>query len=390
MAINMPAKRDLSLDYMKGIGCIMIVMAHMNIYDAMNYTTYLIDNIAELGPIFFFAIAGVTARMQVGKYKLKSILLSYVFMAILGFSFNCLLPHLLVEFWTKIWICEIIQIIALGSILVVLIEHYLKPKIVIYLLLGMAIAGSKFLIDYTIGKDVLPFFMFPPGETYVNSIPVKFPGFTIIPWLWVFPLGVFAYNCKNNINLLIGILFTTALLVCAHFCDNFNLFQKWDMSLEYFLFATAVLFGSFYLVRLFSQLVDLKDNFLSNLGKDSLVLLYVHFVAILICLALAAILPLYFKNQYLLWGIALVLTYIFIRIVRRIKYAKFLATIKSWYILSAAIILMPLMLGGVLLAVDDPFFSFLMKLLLALSEFSMGLLFAKNYSQLSKAVTQRV
>ncbi|MEW5940974.1 MAG: hypothetical protein AB1750_15005, partial [Chloroflexota bacterium] len=71
------SQRSLTLDVLKGIGCVMMVIPHLGL-TVHNYARYRIWGI--LAPVLFYAVSGVTASIQEKKYTARSFFLTYLFL----------------------------------------------------------------------------------------------------------------------------------------------------------------------------------------------------------------------------------------------------------------------------------------------------------------------
>jgi fucose 4-O-acetylase-like acetyltransferase len=253
-------KRDLGLDVLKGIGCALMVVAHskLKMYDYEDFIFW-----GNLAPALFFSVAGVTASFQAGK-SLREMLLLYGFIFLLGFSYSGFLePEFLNNFQF-----EIIQTIALGVLIIYLIERYLHPQPWIYGVLGVLAFGlDKFI--YPLGFEALEGILIAPGL------------FPLIPWLSMFFLGVFAYRSKNIYNLILFFI----LLGLYYFLFGFVIpdvnESKWQFLPEFFIASSACLFLAFFLVRALPVLREPKLNALTIFwGANSLLFLYIHYAFI--------------------------------------------------------------------------------------------------------------
>ncbi len=168
---------------------------------------------------------------------------------------------------------DIIQIIALGSLAVYLLEFYFKPHAWVYLLLGLA----SFLIK--LGLDVvLP----AKDHPLLAGVLLTYSGtFPLFPWLFLFFLGVFTYRLGILPNLLwlaASIVLFPALAMLGVDLDERS---KYDMSTGYFLLCCLLLFGLFFLFRYLRFLHwESVLNPVLFFGRNSLLFLFVHFAAL--------------------------------------------------------------------------------------------------------------
>jgi heparan-alpha-glucosaminide N-acetyltransferase-like protein len=260
--------RDPSLDVLKGLGCLLMIMAHAA------FKTGIYRQLTFLGgfaPVPFYAVVGVTAAFQAQKYGPRPVLLNALFLFLLGFALNGFnspdfLRPPVIHF-------DIIQIIAIGSLAVYLLEYYFKPPVWLYLFLGI----MSFLIK--LGLDVVL-----PAKSHplLAGILLTYSGtFPIFPWIFLFFLGVFAYRLGTAWDL--GWALVSAALYAGLALTGFDLDyrSKYDMSVGYFLLSGALLFGLFFLVRRFEALRrPSRFNPILFFGQNSLLFLFVHFAAI--------------------------------------------------------------------------------------------------------------
>jgi len=116
--------RDHSLDLIKGFACLLMIFAHAPgianspltslLYGHNNKLVQTFYLLGEFAPVFFFSVSGVVGYLQAQKYQPKSVLLGYLFLFFLGFSYNGITQ---IEFYKDFQI-EIIQIIAIGVLAV--------------------------------------------------------------------------------------------------------------------------------------------------------------------------------------------------------------------------------------------------------------------------------
>lgn len=69
-------KRDIGLDILKGIGCLLMIVAHSNL-SLRGYKPFAFHG--GFAPALFFAVSGVTAGFQAARYAPRGVLLSYLF-----------------------------------------------------------------------------------------------------------------------------------------------------------------------------------------------------------------------------------------------------------------------------------------------------------------------
>jgi hypothetical protein len=261
----MHEKRDLGLDFLKGAGCVLMVIAHSKL-KMWHYETFIFWG--NLAAVLFFSVAGVTASFQAQRGSPRQVLLTYLFIFLLGFSYNGFInPRFLdhIQF-------EIIQTIALGAALVYLIERLFHPASWVYLLSGFASVGLNELIQLLLrGKEI----------AWVSGVVISPGYFPLLPWLSIFLMGVFAYRVQNRYNLLLFLVlgaFYFYLFACHIPTDTEG---KWEFNFDYFLACAVLLFLAYFLVRSVALLRHPKIDWLVLFwGKNSLLFLYVHYALV--------------------------------------------------------------------------------------------------------------
>jgi hypothetical protein len=291
----MPEKRDLGLDFLKGIGCVLMVVAHSKL-KMWNYEQFIFWG--SLAPALFFTVTGITASFQAKKYSPRTVTILYIFILLLGFSYNGFLGQDFighVEF-------EIIQTIALGALAVYFVARFIDPPVWAYAVLGFASFGLDKLILFLLqGREVT-------GLTGILISPGHFP---FIPWLSLFFLGVFAYRVRNLYNLL-GALIFGALYYFMFGMRVMDLTEsKWQFLSDFFIASVIFLFFSFFIVRAVQLFSRPKINWLVMYwGKYSLLFLYVHygFVNYFRSLKIQHEVELIWNHPFLFWLLVLSLT----------------------------------------------------------------------------------
>jgi len=320
--------RDYSLDILKGVGCLMMIVAHSNI-KFRGYGPYTFW--AGLAPVLFYAVVGVTSSFQAGKYRPGGVLMTYVFMLLLGFSFNRITDPA----WLDEINFDIIQLIAVGASVVYLMEYFWKPPAWVYLLLVPLTFWVKFpLMNWLDGS-------FIPGVTGILIPPAIF---SVFPWLFLFFLGLFAYRTKNQYNLLLGLATLAAFFIFYAKDWNYETHNKWDMSFSYFLVCCSLVFLSFFLVRAVPFLRQQRGlGLLVFLGQNSLLFLYVHFPLVLALREkrIHRSVEIIYKNPYLFWILILTITLIIMLIISRLArielFQKPFRFLPTWIFMIAAV-----------------------------------------------------
>lgn len=323
-------QRDTTIDILKGIGCLVMIVAHSSLkfggYERFKFW-------GGLAPVLFFAATGVTAAFQAQKYKQRGVLLTYIFLFLLGFSFNRITdPGFLKEPEF-----DIIQIVAVGSSAVYLLEYYFHPHAWMYLLLGMFAFGLKFVLQKLLAG------IFLVGVTNALIPPGIFP---IFPWLFLFLFGLFAYRVNNYANA--GLAAGFGVILFAFQKTNFpiDIENKWDMSLGYFLVCGILVFFTFFVLRFISswrEKIFKYKGLLTFLGQNSLLFLFVHFPIILYLkdIRIHRNVQLIFNHPYLFWLLVLGLTLIaMLALIWLAKWkfsAQFFDHLAVWVIMTALV-----------------------------------------------------
>jgi len=235
-----------------------MVLAHAPV-NATNHATSTLQFLGGFAPVLFFAVNGVTSKLQSKRARPDKFLLLYLFIGYLGLSWNGVIQG---DFFSNPQF-EMIQIIATGTMVVFVIERAFKPSSSMYLILAIV----AFCIHLVL-HDRLPDF---PLRNFILT-----PGvFPVFPWLFLFFAGVNAYYCNNKYNLFLGAALVTLLLALSLSGVQLDLGNKWNMSVGYFLLSTIGLLVSFLVSR--KYLHNLKTcNPILYLGRNSLLFLFVH------------------------------------------------------------------------------------------------------------------
>jgi hypothetical protein len=343
---------DYSLDAIKGISCILMIIAHIPLYFHGNERVFQI--VAGVAPVLFFAVSGVTTTLQVKRRSFSSLLGFYVLFAVIGFAYNLMWRPDVQAFR----IMDVPQIIALGVLSVYLLEKYLKPPLYLYLLLSLAV----FAVHSFIGHRLPDF----PLKSVVFTETV---GFTYFPWLFAFLAGVFAYRASNRVNLILTLVAAALLVIVSYGGVSEADFVKYNMSMPYLLLSMTVLFGAFSLFRSIKSYAHASP--LLYVGRHSLLFLFTHLFLILAFdrLGLGRL------HIVLIWGLVLICTYVGMHILLWLNrfIAPYLENLLPWGIIVIGVIAIPLVIPN--------------RDLIILMEAALGMLFAMNYKQLSSLMS---
>lgn len=280
-------QRDRSLDFLKGFACIQMLIAHSHVIFFDTPGSIWIRAFCGYATTIFFGISGITALIQIKHYGIKATLGIYVWLYLLGVSMVFLVFH--TDNLDHIFIVEMLQIIALGCIMLILLEHYVAPNRWGYLAISLVFIALKFLIDAWGAHQAQPW---PLPRGLVNPVPDLltynaflnpsfYPGFTLIPWLWVFPFCIFVRRSTPAFNLFWGVACFVAIWVMHLLGYELQLHNKWNIPPDYFLAITGYTMVQFGILHpnahtLFTRI----PVWIESLGKDVLLFLYVHFAGI--------------------------------------------------------------------------------------------------------------
>ena len=366
--MKLTLQRDTTIDILKGIGCLVMIVAHSGLqfggYERFKFW-------GGLAPVLFFAATGATAAFQAQKYKPRGVLLTYLFLFLLGFSFNRITdPGFLKEPEF-----DIIQIVAVSSSIVYLLEYYFHPRPWIYLLLGFLAFGSKFLLQKLLaGTLIVGVNLFiPPGI------------FPIFPWLFLFFFGLFAYRVNNYVNA--GLAVGFSLILFTLYKENFqiDIENKWDMSSGYFLVFGILTFSTYFILRFISswrEMIFKYPGLLTFLGQNSLLFLFVHFPIILYLkdIRIHRNVKLIFNHPYLFWllvlGLTLVAMLILLWLAKWKFSAQFFDHLSVWIIMTVLVFAV-----GILISTQRFVYAI---------EIGLGILTALYYPKLGHILKQKL
>jgi fucose 4-O-acetylase-like acetyltransferase len=346
--------RDYSLDFIKGIACILMVFAHVPIGQIYwsgpeGSIIRLMSFVGGLAPVLFFAVTGVTSSFQ-SKKNIKAIIIFYTLFGILGLSYNSMWrPNFYADF-----VGDVPQVIALSVIVLIFLEKYLKPGKIFYLVSAIGI----FLIHFSITRYISPFplkqLLFAPGI------------FTLFPWLSLFMLGLYSYKSDKLSNLTIALLLVVIMIIMGRVRSvNLDYLNKFNMSIGYFLISSSAMTLVFFLSKSI-QFLNSKNPIL-YLGKHSFLFLYVHLLVIAIVSKVS-------QNTTMLWAVVAVSSYIIMIVLLFVnKYIeKYFYRCSTWAMITILVCINPLIIKNY-------------SLLFALQTL-IGLLFSLNYTRLFKVI----
>jgi len=299
-------KRNYSLDQLKGLACIFMILAHS--YDLLSYSNLIVKGIYFLGamaPVLFFGASGISILLSIKKRELSSIIIFYMIFFVLAFinlakngpNYFYFSPY------------NIFNTIAISGIITAVIIKkslnywwlFLIPFLIHYFLL-------KFDLGDLINTTIRPLFVYP--------------GFGIFPWLSFFLIGAKFFTTKEEKNLIITVVFFSLFLLTGLFLKvpflDLGLTYKHFMSVSYF-FLSLSLFGFIYCLFTYSNITLPILNFF---GKNSFLFWYTHLLIINV---------ISFKSQpIIIWLLVLLLTTITMNICLWLN--KYIVNItNNWY-----------------------------------------------------------
>jgi len=255
--------RDHSLDLLKGVACVLMLLAHTQLQ--IDLPSKALTFLGSFAPILFFAVSGITANFQALKYPPAGIVITYAMIFLLGLSFAAVVVG---DFWAAFEM-DILQIIAVGVLVLYLVQRYLKPGPWFHLGAAVGVFALKLAAD-ALPRDV-------DWVGYLVGLVLEPGNFVLVPWLFPFFLGMFCYLAPNRHNLWLTGAAVLGLGVAGASGIPLGIDNRWDMTIGYFLFSLLLTSAAFYTARRLSQeLVACAFPWLLWLGKYSLLFLYVH------------------------------------------------------------------------------------------------------------------
>ncbi|ACX53054.1 hypothetical protein Adeg_1975 [Ammonifex degensii KC4] len=339
-------KRDPWLDFLKTLGCFLMLLAHSHV-ETRNFLSHYAVFVGTFAPVFFFGVSGVTTLLQLASRPLNYFLIFYPLLFVYGFSFNGAKG---VNFWQEPQ-CEVIQGIALGILASALLLSRFGEK-----------AGFSFLLPFLLHLGVKKLGLSLPGVTGFLFPPGIFP---LFPWLSFFLWGILCYRYRT-LGLILTVAAGTAyslLVLTGHgHCE------KWDMNSAFFLLGLS-LYGS---LAFLDRLAPLIPDWLNYLGRRSLLFFYAHYLVLQGWRGVG--LPLV---PALTWPGALAGAVLLCWLVEKLNslfIARFSSYIWFWIFLLALVLLPPL---------------FLPPAIFTATSYLSGFLFALNYRQLHQLVSPK-
>jgi hypothetical protein len=351
--------RDHSLDLLKGVACVMMLLAHTQLQ--IDLPSKAVTFFGYFTPVLFFAVSGITANFQARKYPVAGIFATYGMIFLLGLSFAAMISG---NFWAA-FNMDILQIIAVGTLTLYLVQRYLNPGPWFHLGAATAVFALKLATD-GLSRDLW-------WMSYLDNVVLEPGNFVLIPWLFPFFLGMFCHLAANRYNL---VLAATALLVMVGMGVlgvALDINNRWDMSTGYFLFSLLIVSSTFYVARRLPQdIISRAFSWLLWLGKHSLFFLYVHMGVIWMVREYTEKV----WDSYLVWpvvtALSISLMWLLPPLLKSLRVGQLMTRLSAWLVLTALILAAPLVLPA-----GAP---------LVLTEFTLGVVFSLYYASLARAL----
>jgi len=351
--------RDHSLDLLKGVACVLMLLAHTQLQ--IDLQSKALTFLGNFTPVLFFAVSGITANFQARKYPVAGIVSTYVMIFLLGLSFAAMVSG---NFWAA-FNMDILQIIAVGVLVLYLVQRYLKAGPWFHLGAAIAVFALKLATD-DISRDLW-------WMAYMGNIILEPGNFFVVPWLFPFFLGMFCHLAPNRYNLWVaGAAFLVMGLMQAAGV-SLGIDNRWDMSTGYFLFSLLITSSAFYVARRLPQAVIARAfAWLLWLGKNSLLFLYVHMGVIWLVREYTRDI----WDTYMIWPVVTVISiglmWSLPPLLRALGIPALMARLPAWIALTVLILTAPLVLPA-----GAP---------LVLTEFALGLVFSLYYVSMTQAL----
>ena len=351
--------RDHSLDLLKGIACVLMLLAHTQLQ--IDLASKALTFLGSFAPILFFAVSGITANFQARKHPVTGIVVTYAMIFLLGLSFAAMVAG---NFWVAFEM-DILQIIAVGVLVLYLVQRYLKPGPWFHLGAAVGIFALK------LATDGLPRDLWWMG--YLENVVLEPGNFVVVPWLFPFFLGMFCYLAPNRHNLWLAGAAVLGLGLAWAAGVPLGIDNRWDMTIGYFLFSVVLTSGAFYSARRLPQefMVRALPSLLW-LGKYSLLFLYVHMGVIWLVRNYTQGI----WGTYLVWpavaAASIVLMWALPPLLGALRVPAVMSRFPAWIGLLALVLAAPLVLPA-----GTP---------LVLAEFALGLVFSLYYASMTQAL----
>jgi peptidoglycan/LPS O-acetylase OafA/YrhL len=351
--------RDHSLDLLKGIACVLMLLAHTQLQ--IDLPSKALTFLGSFAPILFFAVSGITANFQARKYPVTGIVVTYTMIFLLGLSFAAVVAG---NFW-EAFEMDILQIIAVGVLVLYLVQRYLKPGPWFHLGAAVAVFSLK------LATDALPRDLW--WMEHLKGVILEPGNFVVVPWLFPFFLGMFCHLAPNRHNIWLAGAAILGLGLAWAAGIPLGVDNRWDMTIGYFLCSLLLTAGSFYLARSLPQELMLRAfPWLLWLGKYSLLFLYVHMGVIWLVRNYTQGI----WGTYLVWPTvalaSLVLMWTLPALLGALRVPAVMSRFSAWIGLLALVLAAPLVLPG-----GAP---------LVLAQLALGVVFSLYYASMTRAL----
>jgi fucose 4-O-acetylase-like acetyltransferase len=203
------AQRDTTLDFIKGIGCICMVLSHA-IVTASGWwapVAFIGMYLGRMAPVIFFSVSGIVNTIQAKRYPVPYFLVFGALFGLFGLTYNALWePHTLrhLEF-------DIPQLTGTTIIVTVLVTRWAKQPLWSYVALVAGLLAAHYGVVYFVHHGTVP------DVTAAGGYATLFPGsnflivpavFAPIPWLVFSQVGNIFYTISDR-----AVYWITAIIV---------------------------------------------------------------------------------------------------------------------------------------------------------------------------------
>lgn len=371
----MAHERDLVMDYLRGVVCIAMVIAHFPVQDKTDEMAVLLHHLVGSVTVVFFGISGINALAQAGRYSIRELLVVFAGLFIFGTSYSVIIhPTLYLRY-----VPEIFQIIAIGSVLVIVAQRFLGSRPWVYGLLGVLVVAVYLVVDLVfpqwtgdgvlfVHRDYVPHDQVPAGQ------PKIFPGFPMLPWLYIFFWGVFSYSLNQKQQAACIFVLGAALALGLQLNVLGVWFEKWHMTPAYLILSTLTFSVAVFCGRLLPATWLRKSDFILLFGKNSLAFLFMHGFGLLV-----AFITVRYVGQYLAWLAAIIVSYFALKLLQRWKGLTIFEAPQSWWIMGFLAVTLPLL----------PLWWKATIVPVVLLEVIIGILFSKHFPLLRGLIRQK-
>jgi hypothetical protein len=337
-SIMPPHQRDDSLDILKGIGCLTMVIAHQPyVFQKPDIALGLINHIAGiLPPAVFFSVSGITASLQASRYTLRSLTLYFMALFLIGFSWNIIIHGDSSAFYWP----EIFQIIAIGSLLVCFVECKFSASQSLLFFASIFLLLSKPLVDY-LWPNADGWHLLLCDRNYVPELEADpkisplLPGFPLLPWAGFFFLGAWCYRAGKQLKLLMAMLALGLAFLSVTFGSS--AVEKWNSSIAYIFSSCAAIGALLWLFSGYSHARSALAEQLRKLGSNAFLFFFSHPLGIVA----GVIVYLVSKNAYIAWLISIIVAVLIYNFLNRVKPWPLFQSAYAWLVMTGAIFILP-------------------------------------------------